>query len=132
MRYRWLRKLEIAMALVVAWMVGVPLHGLTGDSEHWPSFRGPRARGVADGRPTPTEWSLESGENLIWKTPIPGLSHSSAVIWGDRICVTSAVREGGEPQLKVGLYGDIQSVDDEGAHRWTVSCLDKSDGKTLW
>ena len=42
------------------------------------------------------------------------------------------MRQPGDPSLKVGLYGDIQSVEDEGVHQWTVTCLDKRDGKVLW
>ena len=76
---------------------------------NWPSFRGPHARGVAEGYPTPVSWNVETGENVAWKTPIPGLSHSSPIVWGDRIFLTTAVKEG-KAELKVGLYGDIGSV----------------------
>ncbi|MCP4452446.1 MAG: hypothetical protein GY809_13375 [Planctomycetes bacterium] len=51
--------------------------------QNWPSFRGAPAVGVAEGHPTATQWDLKSGENIRWKTPIPGLAHSSPVMWGD-------------------------------------------------
>src|SRR5271169_2041543 len=70
----------------------------------WPQFRGPAASGVATGSP-PVEWNGESGKNILWKAEIPGLGHSSPIIWGDRMFVTSAVPEAGESPLKVGLYG---------------------------
>ena len=132
MKNRRSRKLGIVSAVAVGCMCVAPSGSWSQDSGNWPSFRGPRASGVAEGHSTPTEWNVESRQNVVWKTPIPGLSHSSPVIWGDWICVTSAVPEGGESPLKVGLYGDIQSVDDEGAHQWTVSCLNKQDGSVLW
>ncbi len=122
----------VALALAIGGLVSVAPPGWAQDHGNWPSFRGSMASGVAHGHATPTAWDLESGKNVLWKTPIPGLSHSSPIIWGDRICVTSAVREGGEPALKVGLYGDIESVEDEGSYQWTVSCLDKSSGEGLW
>ncbi len=77
--------------------------------QNWPSFRGHSAAGIAEGHPTPTKWDSNSGHNIRWKTPIPGLAHSSPVIWGDRIFVTTAVKSEGESLLKVGLYGDIKS-----------------------
>ena len=55
----------------------------------WPSFRGPAASGIADGPAPPTEWNAETGHNILWRTEIPGLGHSSPVVWGDRIFVTA-------------------------------------------
>jgi outer membrane protein assembly factor BamB len=131
MHRRWLRRIAgpaltaglLSVATVPAWSEA---------SGNWPSFRGPRAAGVAEGHPLPTAWDLESGKGLLWKVSIPGLAHSSPVIWGDRICVTSAVRQGGEQSLKVGLYGDIEPVADEGSHEWRVTCADKRTGEVLW
>jgi len=37
---------------------------------NWPQFRGPSANGVGAGAP-PTEWNVESGKNIRWKTAIP-------------------------------------------------------------
>jgi len=103
------------------------------DSPHWPGFRGHRARGFAEGTAAPTRWDLESGENVLWRAPIPGLAHSSPVVWGDRLFVTTAVKQGEtEPELKVGLYGDISSVADEGLHQFRLLCLDKRTGELLW
>ena len=99
---------------------------------NWPSFRGTRARGIAEGHTTPTKWDLERGQRIKWKTAIPGLAHSSPVVWGDRIFVTTAVPDGAEPRLRVGLYGDIASVKSEGVHDWKILSLDKNTGEILW
>ena len=100
---------------------------------HWPSFRGPRARGFVEGGTAPKKWDLAQGENVLWKVAVPGLAHSSPVIWGERIFLTTAVKQGdGEAELKVGLYGDIQPVPDEGVHRFQVLCFDKRDGSLSW
>jgi outer membrane protein assembly factor BamB len=98
---------------------------------NWPQFRGPDARGVGAGSP-PIEWNGESGKNILWKTEIPGLGHSSPIIWGDRIFVTSAVPESGDSTLKVGLYGDIKPVEGEGPQKFNVYCVDRKTGKILW
>lgn len=99
---------------------------------NWPSFRGVRASGIADGYAAPTRWNVEANQNLRWKTPLPGLGHSSPVIWGDRIYVTSAVSGKPKAELRVGLYGDIAPVTDDTSHRFQVLCLDKRTGKILW
>src|ERR1700741_4146469 len=97
----------------------------------WPGFRGIQARGVSDGVATPTVWNVPSGQNVKWRVKVPGLAHSSPVIWGDRVCVTTAVSDKDE-SLRVGLYGDIASVDDASVHTWRVLCYDKRTGKLLW
>ncbi len=98
----------------------------------WPSFRGPEACGVAQGYKTPLEWDVEQAKNVLWKTPIPGLAHSSPVVWDSRIFVTTAIQDQGDSDLKVGMYGDVKSVGEEGLVAWHVYCIDKSSGKVLW
>jgi outer membrane protein assembly factor BamB len=97
----------------------------------WPSFRGIAARGIGDGRPTPTTWNVSTGQGVKWKTAIAGLGHSSPIVWGDLVCVATATSEG-EQSLKVGLYGDIAPVNDTTGKAWKVICLDKQSGKLAW
>ena len=98
---------------------------------NWPSFRGRNAGGVADGQGAPTKWSTETGEGIKWKTAIPGLGHSSPVVWGDRVFVTTAV-SGKDAEFRAGPYGDVQSADDNTEHEWKVYCLDAKTGKIRW
>jgi outer membrane protein assembly factor BamB len=98
---------------------------------NWPSFRGPNASGIAADHATPISWDVETSKNIKWKTAIPGLAHSSPIVWGDRMFVTTASGEAGA-ELKVGVYGSIEPVDDESIHEWKVYCLDKKTGKILW
>jgi outer membrane protein assembly factor BamB len=100
--------------------------------KNWPRFRGPGASGILEGHPTPVSWSLDTKAGLAWRTPIPGLAHSSPVVWGDSIFLTTAVSAGGSSPLKVGLYGDIEPVPTEPIHRYLVYRIDKRTGKTLW
>lgn len=97
----------------------------------WPQFRGPAASGVGTGSP-PAEWDIENNKNLLWKTPIPGLAHSSPIAWGERIFVTTAVSAGENPELKVGLYGAGDSAKDMVEHEFKLICLDRNSGKVLW
>src|ERR1017187_6719880 len=98
---------------------------------NWPQFRGPSGSGIRAGSP-PSEWKVESGKNSRWKAAIPGLGHSSPVIWGDRIFLTSAVPASGEAQLKGGLYDEITPVKGEGEQSFRVHCLDRKNGNNLW
>jgi outer membrane protein assembly factor BamB len=98
----------------------------------WPQFRGIAAAGVAEGFPLPARWDVPRGDGVRWTAPVPGLSHSSPIVWGDIVCVTSAVAAGGEEPLKVGLYGDIESVQDERAVSWEIHCYDTRSGTKRW
>lgn len=98
----------------------------------WPQFRGIAANGVAEGAPLPSTWNVTKNDNVKWKTAIAGLGHSSPVIWGDLLCVTSAISGKVDAGLKVGLYGDIASVQDDTPHEWRISCLDKKTGAIKW
>ena len=126
------RLLTSALSLAVLALSGA--HMLAQEVQlgvEWPQFRGPRASGVADGFGAPVRWNAETGENILWKTAVPGLGHSSPVVWADLICVTTA-DSGETDELKVGLYGDIEPVADETAQRWEVRCLDKVTGSERW
>jgi outer membrane protein assembly factor BamB len=98
----------------------------------WPSFRGPLAAGIADGMNLPDSWNGETGENILWRTAIPGLAHSSPVVWGNRIFLTSAVSSTGDATFRPGLYGDGDASTDRSTHRFELMALDKKTGKVLW
>jgi outer membrane protein assembly factor BamB len=99
---------------------------------NWPSFRGLNATGVADGENPPTKWDATKSEQIRWKTPIPGLAHSSPVVWGDRIFLTTAISSDPESKLRHGLYGDVAPHKDVSKHTWKVYSLEKQTGKILW
>ncbi len=120
-----------AMKLASFWLVAAAA-AFAQDGVNWPSFRGPGAGGVAEGRETPLRWDAERSINVKWKTAIPGLAHSSPIIWGDRLFLTTAVDHTKEAALKVGLYGDVRPVTGDGAQSWKVFCLDKRTGRVLW
>ncbi len=120
-----------AAALAVDWAL-IQSPAVRADQPNWPQFRGPNAAGFDDSAPAPAEWDVPSGRGVRWKTPIPGLAHSSPIVWGERIFVTTAVAAGGEASLKVGLYGAGDSADDMVETEWKVLCLDRGSGRILW
>src|SRR3989449_261858 len=101
-------------------------------AQNWPMFRGPAASGVADGSPTPVKWDAATGENVVWKTPVPGVSVSSPIVWGDRGFVSTAVSSDPNAGIRTGLYGDVEPAKDVSRHTWRLLALDKRTGKVLW
>jgi outer membrane protein assembly factor BamB len=106
--------------------------GISAWAAEWPSFRGPAAAGIAADQNLPDSWDATTGENIQWKTPIPGLAHSSPILWGDRIFVTTAVSSRGNATFKPGLYGEGTASEDLSSHQWQVLALDPASGKILW
>jgi len=107
------------------------LSGWTVPAGNWPQYRGPHARGVDDTRPAPVSWNVETGENVRWRTPIPGLAHASPVVWSNRVYAATAVKPG-ESSLKIGLYGDIEPVAESDPNEWRLLCLDRDSGAVVW
>jgi outer membrane protein assembly factor BamB len=109
------------------------------DGRHWPQFRGPGGVGVAPvtpGAAIPRAWNEQT---IRWKTAVPGLGHSSPIVWGDRIFLTTAIE--GEPipgaQAPVHTFGgeEFKHPDAVGAdkeHTLQVLALDATNGKILW
>jgi outer membrane protein assembly factor BamB len=98
----------------------------------WPQFRGIRANGIAEGFSSPSSWNLEKGQAIAWKTPIPGIGHSSPIVWGNTVCLATSISGKKDNSIRVGYYGDVDSVADDTPHEWRLYCLDKATGATRW
>lgn len=119
--------------IVLFWF---PLVAVAGEPTDWPTFRGADGRGVADGFATPEVWNADdsAGEisGVLWQVDVPGLSHSSPVVVGDRIYLATAIASDGEAPLKVTRGGRPDAAADNGEQSWVVLCYDKRTGKELW
>ena len=74
---------------------------ISGRSADWSQWRGPGGDNVAPiGESVPTEWS--DSKNVLWKTNVPGRGHSSPVVVGDLVVLTSA-DEGNQTQAVVAF-----------------------------
>ncbi|HEY5884853.1 MAG TPA: PQQ-binding-like beta-propeller repeat protein [Pyrinomonadaceae bacterium] len=103
----------------------------TGYAQNWPQFRGPSATGVVEGGTAAVTFDANKTVNTVWKTAIPGLGHSSPVVWGDKVFISTAVSTA-KDETRFGLYGDVAPVKDDPRHTWKVYALDKKTGKILW
>jgi outer membrane protein assembly factor BamB len=107
------------------------LSPITTRAQNWPSFRGPNASGVAEGTKLPVTWDGEKAQNIIWKTAIPGLSHASPIVWGNRIYVITAISS----NAKAGFIAKDRGISlstDETKHTWHIYAIDKRDGRVVW
>ena len=123
-----------AVALLLT--TGVPTAAL---DENWPQWRGPDGLGVAAGTSYAEEWGPE--KNIAWKLPVEGSGHSSPVIWGNLLFITTAIQGEHVPgrtapdhldfNLKPGyLHPDAAGVDYKNTLK--VLAYDTRDGKLLW
>jgi outer membrane protein assembly factor BamB len=78
-------------------------------AENWPGWRGPSGDGVSTGKGIPTKWS--STENIAWRIAVPGEGHSSPIVWGDKVFLTSSLTE---------------------KNKRILLCIDRLSGQTVW
>lgn len=123
---------SVAEPLGATAFTGAKTEESVGRTVNWPGFRGRHAAGIGDGVDTAVEWSLETGESVVWNVEVPGLGNSSPVVWGDTIFVTTATAEREQPGLRTGLTGAGDAVDESFEHRWTALAYDKRTGERLW
>jgi outer membrane protein assembly factor BamB len=100
----------LGLCLVTLRLPGASLAAAS--AEYWTQFRGPNQNGGLDVESIPLVWSANS--HIAWKTEIEGGGNSSPVIWGDKLFLTSATLERGQPKETF------------------VIALDRASGKQLW
>lgn len=98
---RWQMLALCFVLLATAWV----------NAENWPCWRGPRGDGSSIEQNIPTRWNGETGENIVWKTPVPGVGHASPIVWEDRIFTVSCLLDSQERILL---------------------CFDRRTGRQLW
>ena len=80
----------------------------TAAAQEWTRFRGPNGTGESEAKTIPASWT---DKDLNWRIELPGVGHSSPVLWGEKIFLLSA-----DPQT---------------ATRY-VLCINAADGKQIW
>jgi outer membrane protein assembly factor BamB len=77
-------------------------------AQEWTRFRGPNGSGISAATTVPVSWTEK---DYHWKVDLPGRGHSSPVLWGDKVFVTSG---------------------DEATGKRILLCLSTRDGRRLW
>jgi len=90
-------------------IVGILSLASSAGAENWPRWRGPRQDGTCLEKGVPTNWDVAT--SALWKTPLPGAGHASAIVWGNRVFTVTALPE------------TLERV---------VLCLDRATGKIVW
>src|SRR5437773_9628715 len=80
----------------------------TAAAQEWTRFRGPNGTGESETSTIPASWT---DKDLNWKIELPGVGHSSPVLWGDKIFLLSA--------------------DPKTAMRYLL-CINAADGNQIW
>jgi outer membrane protein assembly factor BamB len=95
----------IRLALFVLWPA---LLAPSSRAENWSQFRGDDGTGMSTDCDYSSKWTPD---RILWTVDLPGVGHSSPVIWGTKLFLTSA--------------------NDSGTTRYLL-CLDAQTGKRLW
>ncbi len=135
-----MKKTICLMVLLVMGAVGALAQQNNTAQAQWAQWRGPAHNGVARGD-APTTWSDK--QNIRWKTNVPGRGHSTPVIWGNHIFLTTAVPVSPEALKAIpatpppapgsgGRGGPGGGVGAGVEHQLIVMALDRKTGKVLW
>ena len=102
-------------------------------ADQWPQWRGPRSTGVAPKADPPLTWNEEEGDNVRWKTPIPGRGLSTPIVWGDRVFLTTAIPVGDSlPPRFSQAPGNHDNLPVTHRHRFVALAVDRASGKIVW
>jgi outer membrane protein assembly factor BamB len=125
--------------------LGAALSVTASASAQWPQWRGPGGLGISDEMNLPIEWSVASpdgpAKNILWTTEIPGRGHSSPIVWGNRIFLTTSIKGEQVPGRKAPVhlgfdrrpgYVHPDSTDVDYKHALRVIAIDAASGKIVW
>ncbi len=102
-------------------------------TNYWPQWRGPLGTGAAIKGNPPVQFG--ENENLKWKTNIPGLGHSTPIVWEDKIILQTAVETNEvapEAPEGAGAGSRMAPNQTDKIHEFYVLAVDRNTGEVLW
>jgi outer membrane protein assembly factor BamB len=126
----------IALGILWCWCLGAMATAAEGTSDakaNWHQWRGPLGTGVSATADPPVTWNAADGSNIRWKTPLPGRGHSTPIVWGERVFLTTAIPVGKalppRPSTAPGNHDNLAVT-----HRqeFVALAVDRSSGKIVW
>ena len=104
--------------------------------KYWPQWRGPMATGEAIHGNPPIEWS--ETKNVRWKVEIPGKGHSTPIVWGDNVYITTAIETNQKtekkeaPEEETGRGRRMPGLTAESVLNFVVMAVNRKEGKVVW
>ena len=113
----------IQVAFAVTLNAQTNQHQTASAGDIWPEIRGPRGNYQFSGSTDfPKHWSVTTGENILWRKPLPETGHSGVAVWGDKLFLT--------------CFRKLESEDITAKGTWVAEtrgyCLDANTGEILW
>jgi len=107
-------------ALAVALVTGL-LAGPAATAANWPGWRGPTGVGLCEEKGLPLSWDGKTNKGILWKASLKGTTgHSSPIVWGDRLFLTTAAKQTREQE-------EAKEVPEH-----HIACYSAPSGKLLW
>jgi outer membrane protein assembly factor BamB len=125
---RFLPATAMAICLFASAQSGEP--GKADALASWPQWRGPLGTGASPTAQPPIEWS--ESKNIRWKTPLPGKGHSTPIVWGDQIFLTTAIPYGDPIKPRFVRPGAHDNLSMTYHHEFAVLAVSRKTGKLLW
>lgn len=123
--------IELTIPTLLVLVVAALAAHVPPQSTGWMQWRGPLNTGMATGN-APLRWSDASG--IRWRTAIPGRGHSTPVVAGNRLFLTTAVPtgRGSAPVGRSRAGGGGGGADAGLEHRFEVMAIDRTTGAIAW
>ena len=122
---------------LIAFVAFKPASSGAAPNTNWTGWRGSEGSGVSAETNLPTEWSAD--KNVKWKAALPGRGHSSPIVWGNKIFLTTDIEGDVVPGAKAVKhiiegqeYIHPDSIAADRNHTFKVLCVDRTSGKILW
>ena len=129
---------RFSAVLILGWLLAAAAvadepRGDAKANDHWGQWRGPLGTGVAPHATPPLHWDETDGTNIRWKTEIPGLGHSTPIVRGDRVFLTTAIPFGEAlPPRPSTAPGNHDNLPVTRRHKFVALAVSRATGKILW
>ena len=92
-----MKRTSLSKVVIASYMFLISAGGAF--AQDWPGWRGD-GQGLSPEKNLPGKWSETEG--VKWKTPVPGAGHSSPIVWGQRVFLSTAVANDGLVYMPIG------------------------------
>lgn len=117
-------RFRLLTIVILAW-ISLTSSQLRAD-DSWPRFRGPTGMGLTTETKLPTSWGGPTGENVLWKVPLPGTTAKGKLDHNQ----SSPIAVAGKVIVTTSYWPEGRDTNEFPEHH--VTCFELSNGKQLW